>query len=110
MLAMDIFGLQNALANITAQGGLPALGLLFYWVCVAFIVPIREFLNEGSETGVIIAGLYGASALACLAFLFSCELYPSLAFLLVLKFHADAVAQACVREPVRGVESIELIG
>ena len=110
MFSHDIFGLKNALANLISQGGLPGLGLLFYWFCVAFIQPIRDFLKDGSEAGAIIAGLYGASALACLAFLFSCELYPSFAFLLVLKFHADAVAQACVREPERGVESLELIG
>ena len=77
---------------------------------MAFIQPIRDFLKDGSETGVIIAGLYGASAFACVAFLFSCELYPSFAFLLVLKFHADAVARLCVRKPAQGSESIELIG
>jgi hypothetical protein len=39
-------------------------------------------------------------------FLFSCELYPSLAFLLVLKFHADAIAQSCAKKPRGGLELI----
>jgi hypothetical protein len=110
MFSHDIFGLQNALANLISEGGVPAVGLLLYWLWVAFMRPIRHFLKDGSEAGAIVGAVYGASALACVAFLFSCELYPSFAFLLVLKFHADAIAKACTVEPASRVESIELIG
>jgi hypothetical protein len=106
----DNFGLKNALANLIAQNGIVGLGLLGYWIQVAFIRPVRHYLADGSTGNTLIAGLYGASALSCLVFLFSCELYPSFAFMLVMKFHADAIAQACTREPRRDVESIELIG
>jgi O-antigen ligase len=106
----DIFGLKNALANLIADTGVVGLGLLFYWLGTAFLRPIRHYLSDGTTRGAIIAGIYGASALSCVVFLFSCELYPSFAFLLVLKFHADAIAQACAREPRPGIESLELIG
>ncbi len=105
----DNFGLKNALANLIAQEGIVGVGFLLFWIWAAFVEPIRHYLADASVRGTLIAGLYGASALSCLAFLFSCELYPSCAFLLVLKCHADAVAQACTRETERGVESVELI-
>jgi hypothetical protein len=106
----DVFGLKNAFANLIASTGIVGLGLLFFWLWTAFIQPIRLFLAEGSTRGAAIAGVYGASALACLVFLFSCELYPSFAFLLVLKFHADAIAQACTAQPAGRIEANELIG
>ncbi|HEX4086695.1 MAG TPA: hypothetical protein VHY22_17415 [Chthoniobacteraceae bacterium] len=93
----DVFGLKNTFANLISQCGMVGLGLLGYWLWIAFIKPIRHLLADGSSRGAIIGGIYGASAVASLAFMFSCELYPSLAFILVLKFHADAVAQACAR-------------
>jgi len=106
----DVFGLKNALANLVADCGVVGIGLLFFWMWVAFVQPIRELLADGSGRSAMIAGVYGASALSCLVFLFSCELYPSLAFLLVLKCHADAVAQACAPKPRADAESFELIG
>jgi hypothetical protein len=106
----DNFGLKNALADLIAQNGIIGIGLLSFWLWVALIRPARHFLADGSVRGTLIAGLYGASAASSVAFLFSCELYPSMAFLLVLKCHADAVAQACADQPKRGVESTELIG
>jgi hypothetical protein len=106
----DVFGLKNAFANLIAECGIVGLGLLFYWMWTAFVRPIRELLAEGSARSAVIAAVYGASAVSCLVFLFSCELYPSFAFLLVLKFHADAVAQACVIPPRPDMENYELIG
>jgi hypothetical protein len=106
----DIFGLKNALANLLAQDGLVGLGILLYWMWIAFLRPIRHYLAEGSAPSILIAGVYGASALASWFFLFSCELYPSFSFLIILKFHADAIAQACTRESGNGLQSVELIG
>ena len=106
----DNFGLKNALADNIAQNGILCIGLLCYWLWVAFAGPILSLLKDGSARSTFVAGLYGASAVACLFFLFSCELYPSFAFLLILKFHADAVAQACLKDPHPGCESLELIG
>jgi len=105
----DNFGLKNALANLIAQTGLPGLALLGYWLFVAFLGPIRTLLKDASLRSTFIAGIYGASAVSCIVFLFSCELYPSFAFLLVLKFHADAVAQACLPKPSPNNEAFELI-
>jgi hypothetical protein len=105
----DNFGLKNALADLIAQDGIVGIGLLGYWIMVAFIRPIRKHLADGSSGKTLVAGIYGASALASLVFMFSCELYPSFAFLLILKFHADAIARACNREAEPGVDSIELI-
>lgn len=106
----DNFGLKNALANLIAQTGVVGVGLLGFWLWVAFLRPIRHALADASMRGTMIAGLYGASAALSLFFLFSCELYPSMAFLLVLKCHADAVAQACSQSQKESEESIELIG
>ena len=106
----DNFGLKNALANLVAQNGIVGVGLLTFWIWVAFMRPIRHYLADASVRGTLIAGLYGASALSCLVFLFSCELYPSFAFLLVLKCHADAIAQACTPKPEPADEALELIG
>ena len=108
--SQDIFGLQSALANLIAQTGIIGLGLLSYWLFVSFFKPIRHFLKDGSTAGAIIGAIYGASAVACLGFLFSCDFYPSVAFLIILKFHADAVAQACTRESPPDPEALELIG
>jgi len=105
----DNFGLKNALADLFVQSGFPGIGLLSYWIFAAFIRPIRQCLRDGTARSTLIAGLYGASALSCLVFLFSCELYPSMAFLLVLKCHADAVAQACTPEPEPVPEEFQLI-
>jgi hypothetical protein len=108
----DMFGLKNAFADLISECGIVGLGLLGYWLWTAFIQPIRDLLGDGSGRYSIIAAIYGASALSALVFLFSCEIYPSLAFLLVLKFHADAVAEACAHEPVpeEEAERLELIG
>jgi hypothetical protein len=110
MFSRDVFGLQNTLADLIADCGIVGLGLLLYWLWVAFLEPIRHYLSDGSGRGAMLAGIYGASALSCLVFLFSCELYPSLAFLLVLKCHADAIANACARGAPAGTEAVELIG
>ena len=106
----DNFGLKNALADLFVETGFPGIGLLLFWIFSAFIRPIRHCLLDGSGRSTLIAGLYGASAVSCLVFLFSCELYPSLAFLLVLKCHADAVAQACAPASEPDSEANELIG
>jgi len=107
----DNFGLKNGLANLIAQDGLVGVGLLAFWIFVSFLVPIRHLLADGSNDKILIAGIYGASALSSLVFLFSCELYPSFAFVLVLKFHADAIAQACLPETDEAPdEAMELIG
>jgi hypothetical protein len=106
----DCFGLKNALADLIVETGVVGLGLLFFWVWVALIRPARYHLADGSFRSTLVAGIYGAAALSTFAFLFSCELYPSVAFLLLLKCHADAVAQACTKEPESGMESVELIG
>jgi hypothetical protein len=108
--ARDSFGMKNALANLMVRTGMVGVGLLLFWMWVAFLVPIRQYLADASIDHALIAGVYGASALVCLLFLFSCELYPSLAFLIILKFHADAVAQACHFDVKPGFESVELIG
>jgi hypothetical protein len=108
--SLDNFGLKNALANLIAQTGVVGVSLLCYWIWAAMIRPILACLGEGSVRGSLVAGLYGASAVLGFLFLFSCELYPSLAFLLLLKCHADAVAQACMAEPQGATESLELIG
>jgi hypothetical protein len=106
----DNFGLKNALANLIAQTGIVGVGLLGYWMWCALVRPIRICLAEGSVRGSLVAGLYGASAFLAFFFLFSCELYPSMAFLLLLKCHADAIAHACMKEPEHQTESVELIG
>ena len=106
----DNFGLKNALANLIAQDGLVGTGLLLFWVWVAFIGPLRSYLADASVRSTMVAGIYGASAFSCFFFLFSCELYPSLAFLMVLKCHADAIAQACTPKPEPADEALELIG
>jgi hypothetical protein len=108
--SQDIFGLQSALANLIAQTGIIGLGLLSYWLFIGFLLPIRHFLKDGSTSGAMIAAVYGASAVACLGFLFSCDFYPSVAFLIILKFHADAIAQASSREEPAGAQTPELIG
>ena len=110
VFSQDIFGLKNALANLIAECGVVGLGLLFYWLWIAFLRPIRRYLRDGSGRGALIAGVYGASAVSCVIFLFCCDLYPVWAFLAVLKFHADAIAQACERQMEAGVENVELIG
>jgi hypothetical protein len=108
----DNFGLKNALANLIAEDGVVGISLLAFWVAVAFLRPILHYLREGSLDSTLVAGIYGASALSSLVFLFSCELYPSMAFLLVLKCHADAIAQATQskREPDPNALTVELIG
>jgi hypothetical protein len=106
----DNFGLKNALANLIAQTGVVGVGMLGYWMWCAMIRPIRICLADGSVRGSLVAGLYGASAFLAFFFLFSCELYPSMAFLLLLKCHADAIAHACLKEPETATESVELIG
>ena len=108
----DNFGLKNALANLIAEDGIIGISLLAFWVTVALLRPILHYLREGSLDSTLVAGIYGASALSALVFLFSCELYPSMAFLLVLKCHADAIAQASKskREPDPNEQTIELIG
>jgi hypothetical protein len=106
----DNFGLKNALANLIAQTGVIGVGLFGYWMWCAMIRPIRLCLADGSVRGSLVAGLYGASAFLSFYFLFSCELYPSMAFLLLLKCHADAVAQACTPDRESTMESVELIG
>ena len=108
--SQDIFGLQSALANLIAQTGIIGLGLLSYWLFIGFVLPICHYLKDGSTAGAMIGALYGASAVACLGFLFSCDFYPSVAFLVILKFHADAIAQACTREDQDSGEALELIG
>ena len=45
----DNFGLKNALANLIAQDGIVGIGLLGYWIMVAFIRPIRQHLADGSS-------------------------------------------------------------
>jgi hypothetical protein len=104
----DVFGLKNALANLFAEEGFVGIGLLLYWMWIAFLRPIRHYLAEDSNGSVLIAGIYGASALASFFFLFSCELYPSFTFLIILKFHADAIAQACERRSEQE-QTVELI-
>jgi hypothetical protein len=106
----DCFGLKNGLADLMVETGVTGLGLLFLWVWVALIRPLRSHLADGSFRSTLIAGVYGAAAVSTFAFLFSCELYPSVAFLLMLKCHADAVAHACMNDAESRTQSVELIG
>jgi hypothetical protein len=92
---MDIFGLKCMLANIMAETGLIGLGLLGFWLWVNFALPARTYYRLGTRLGLLISGLYWASAFIAVGLLFSCELYPHFAFMILLKFHADTVAKAC---------------
>jgi hypothetical protein len=90
----NIFGLKNILANLLAETGLVGFGILTYWLWRNFVTAaLRQFGNR-TTTGIFVAALYIASAFMSVAFMISCELYPAVAFLLLLKYHADAVASA----------------
>jgi len=106
----DVFGLKNTLANLIADCGIGGVGLLLYWLWIAFIRPIRHHLSDGSGRGALVAAIYGASIVSSLVFLFSCELYPAFAFLLVLKCHADAIALACPAPVKPDSHGLHLIG
>jgi hypothetical protein len=98
--AREMYGLKSALANLIAETGFVGLGLLGYWLANGFLRPALTHLRTGTENSTFLAGLYGASAFIAVGFLFSCELYPSLALLLVFKMNADAVAYALRPQPL----------
>jgi hypothetical protein len=101
---MDIFGLKSTLANIMAETGVVGLGLLGFWLWYNFAIPARRHYRTHTRLGLLIAGLYWASAFIAVALLFACELYPHFAFMILLKFHADAVATTCTREGVPALD------
>jgi len=88
----DMYGLKSALANLVAQTGVVGMSLLGCWLWWNFLAPASRYLKSGTRSGILLAGLYGASAGLSVSFLFSCELYPSYALLLFFKLHADAIA------------------
>jgi hypothetical protein len=90
----DIFGLKNALANLIAQTGWVGLGLFLCWLFWNLIRPAWKWSRMSDGRSVAIGALYMASALVGLALMASCELYPVLAFFLLLKCHADSVANS----------------
>jgi len=98
----DMYGLKSALANLVAQTGLVGMSLLGFWLWRSFLAPASYYLKSGTYSDTFLAGLYGASAALSVAFLFTCELYPSYALLLFFKLHADAIAFR-VHAPVREV-------
>jgi hypothetical protein len=88
----DMYGLKSALANLVAQTGLVGISLLGCWLWWSFLTPAAHYLKSGTRSDTFLAGLYGASAVLSMVFLFTCELYPSYALLLFFKLHADAIA------------------
>jgi hypothetical protein len=91
----DVFGLKNAMADLMMETGIVGLGLLTLWLWYGLLIPARKYYAIGTRVGILVAAMYWACASLSVALLVSCELYPCLAMLVIFKFHADAVANAC---------------
>ncbi len=94
LFGLGIYGLKNTLANVIAQTGLPGVALLFgsLWQC--FVRPLRLAARRGEPLAPGSAGVYLAALGMALLFLATCETYYWMAFFIVLKCYADAVARA----------------
>jgi hypothetical protein len=93
----DNFSLKCALANVIAETGLVGMGLLAFWMFANFVAPAFAWRKRFGSEHLGVAGLYAACMFISLGLFVTCELYPYLAFALLLKMVADAVA-ASVRE------------
>ena len=94
LFGLDIYGLKNTLANVLAQSGLPGIALLGLALWQCFILPPRLATRLGWEPGPGVVGVYLASFFISVLFLATCETYYWMAFPIVLKCYADAVARA----------------
>ena len=93
MFGLDIYGLKNTLANVLAQTGLPGMALLLAALWQSFVRPLRLATRRGEGFGPGPSAVYLAAL--CMAFLFlaTCETYYWMAFPVVLRCYADAVAR-----------------
>jgi len=93
LFSLDIYGLKNTLANVLAQTGVPGSLLLLgsLWQC--FVRPLRLAARRGEPLGSGPAGVYLAGLFMAFLFLATCENYYWMAFFVVLKCYADAVAR-----------------
>ena len=93
LFSLDIYGLKNTLANVLAQTGLPGSALLLVSLWQCFVRPPRLATRRGEPLGTGPAGVYLAALFMAFLFLATCETYYWMAFVIVLKCYADAVAR-----------------
>ncbi len=93
LFGLDIYGLKNTLANVLAQSGLPGAALLGMALWQCFVRPLRLAARNGEPLGPGPAAVYLTGLFLSVLFLATCETYYWMAFPMVLKCHADAVAR-----------------
>jgi len=91
------FSLKCAMANIVAETGFVGMGLLGFWIFANFVSPAFAWVKRFGNESLGVPGLYAACLLISLGLLMTCELYPYLAFALLLKLVADRVASSVLK-------------
>ena len=109
LFSVQVYGLKSALANVMAQTGLPGLLLLAATLFCSFIRPL--YTDTDPRGGP--ATLRLAALMMAVLFLSSCETYYWMAFVIVLRCHADAAARemnsplpASRSGPRRGIRAV----